>query len=305
MTIVMHHHIYKNAGTTVDWILQRNFPGNVLHIEGGHPGARLTPTEVREAATAHPHHAGIASHTTPLPAREQAWAVCHLTILRHPVERFYSMYRYDRRRDDDNVSSRIAKDSDFRSYTEWWLRKRNSLIRNWQVRCCTPQTWVRTAHNRGLGLGWDADLSAACHTIEDVAFAGVAEQFDESMVVLESLLREHDVAFDATYVRQNASSSKTVLRTEAFFIEELGQPLYDDLLHANAMDFELLEHAQRLLSLRFRQLTDGPMQLENFSRRCAALAEGSEEKRVRVPTRPDWLFIRSSTQLDSANRGAA
>ena len=80
MTILMHHHIYKNAGTTVDWILHRNFPGHVLHIEGDRAGARLTPAQIISAAKPYRNHQAITSHTAPLPNSDSKWAQFHVTL---------------------------------------------------------------------------------------------------------------------------------------------------------------------------------------------------------------------------------
>ena len=143
----MHHHIYKNAGTTFDWILHRNFAGGVLHIEGDRSGARLSPEKVVTTARPFSNHQAITSHACPLPAVEKMWARCHVTFIRDPLRRIYSMYRFDHHRMDDTLASRVARERNFDGYCEWWLEKPDSVLSNWQTRCCTPQSF-RSDTNR-------------------------------------------------------------------------------------------------------------------------------------------------------------
>ena len=62
--IIIHYHFFKNAGTSVDAILQRNFGAGWTSRE--YP-PRSTPNGAREFLTANPQIAALSSHTLPLP----------------------------------------------------------------------------------------------------------------------------------------------------------------------------------------------------------------------------------------------
>lgn len=293
MTLVMHHHIYKNAGTTVDWILHKNFPGRVLHIEGDLPAARLTPTQIKDAVRLYPNHQAITSHTTPLPNPKLMWAHLHLTLLRDPIDRAYSMYRFDRRRSDDTPSGRIAKEQSFREYIEWWLKNPDSLLSNWQVRCCTPQQRPFFGLRSPTRTGWNADLKAALSTVANFVFVGTVENFDESMLLLECRLQQQGIPFDAAYLRRNTSplDANAHQDTRDLILELLGKPLYDRLNELNTMDYNLLGLARELVHERFSALKDAQHRLEEFRERCRTLAESESARSVRQPGREEWIVV--------------
>lgn len=297
MTFVMHHHIYKNAGMTIDWILHRNFPNQVLHIEG-YRNARLSADQVKNAAQPYPEHQAISSHCTPLTSPEEAWAKCHITILRDPIERFYSMYRFDRSRTDDNPSSCMARESDFQGYCQWWIEMKDSLWCNWQTRCCTPQSWSNPKQSNSSRRGWDADLEAAIQAIKNTAFIGTVEQFDQSMLLLESRLQQKGIQFDAAYLRQNTmkGNSETTRNPHEVIEELLGTSLYERLKAENSMDYELLAHAQQLIDRRFSELDPSRFSLNDFQKRCLALKDSSIARSVRAPGQKSWIIVNTEEQ---------
>jgi hypothetical protein len=271
----MHHHIFKNAGTTFDWVLNRNFPGRVVQIEGDQPGSRLSPNDVLERARLHPRHRAITSHTCPLPGSDSMWARFHVTFLRDPIERLYSAYRFSRRRADDYASTQAAKDASFRGYCEWWLDRTDSQIRNWQTRCCTPQSFSPESESRLVRIGWDADLEAAKSVISTSVFAGTVEDFDKSMVLLEALLLEHGIEFDAAYISQNVSPPDPERKGDgaSAFIGLLGEPLHRHLVEINEMDYALLDLVRARVDESFSSLGDSENRLEEFRKRCRVLAD--------------------------------
>ena len=276
MTLVMHHHIFKNGGSTVDWILHKNFPGGVLHVEGNSSGARLTPAQIKDAVRPFPGHQAITSHCTPLPPYESKWAQLHLTLLRDPIDRVYSMYRFDRRRPDETPGGCIAKERSFRGYVEWWLKgDHDTILSNWQVRCCTPQLGLSGGGKSRTRKGWNADLNAARSAIENFVFAGTVEDFDESMLLLECRLRQQGIPFDASYLRRNTAPREPhgEDNTRDRVLKLLGKPLHELLLELNTKDHDLFGLARRLVRERFSELDDAQQRLEEFRERCRALAD--------------------------------
>lgn len=293
MTILMHHHIFKNAGTTIDWILHRNFPGRVLHIEGDRPGARLTPDQIIGAARPHPNHQAITSHTCPLPDCESLWAQFHFTMLRDPIDRLYSMYRFERRRPEDGPMIQAAKERSFRGYCERWLEKPDPLIGNWQTRCCTPQKPLSDGHESRGRNRWDADLDAARSVISTSVFVGTVEEFDESVLLLEANMREQGISFDAAYLRKNSTprESGEEENTRVRAIELLGESLHDRVMGLNAMDYELVELARRNIREQLPSLGDAEQKLEEFRKRCRALANSPEAQNIHVPGSDEWMRV--------------
>ena len=84
--IIIHYHLFKNAGTSVDAILQRNFGARWTSRE--YP-PRSTPDAARSFLAANPHIAALSSHTLPLPPPDIPDAeILPILFIRHPLEAF-------------------------------------------------------------------------------------------------------------------------------------------------------------------------------------------------------------------------
>lgn len=204
------------------------------------------------------------------------WAQFHLTLLRDPINRVYSMYRFDRRRPEDTPAGCIAKERSFRGYVEWWLkREHDTILSNWQVRCCTPQGRLSGCGKSPTRKGWDADLKAARSAIENFVFAGTVEDFDESMLLLECRLQQRGIPFDASYLRRNTAPHDPdgEDNTRDHLLKLLGGPLHELLMELNTLDHDLFGLARRLVRERFSALEDAQQRLEEFRERCRALGD--------------------------------
>ena len=84
--IIIHYHFFKNAGTSVDAILQRNFGAGWTSRE--YP-ARSTPNAASEFLVANPQIAALSSHTLPLPPPNIPDA--EILPIEHPAWRFYRL----------------------------------------------------------------------------------------------------------------------------------------------------------------------------------------------------------------------
>lgn len=310
MTLIAHHHIFKNAGTTIDWILERNFPGSVLHIEGTDPAGRLSSQQMRIAAGPRPHHA-MSSHSFPLPAPKDAWAVIHLSVLRDPIERYTSIYRFERSRETDHPANRAARELDINAYCRWWLDQDSGIWTNWQTRCCTPQFGLGTVQrfiSVALGLaprvsraprlrgrhtcglpGWDADLSLALRAALETALVLTVDQFDQGLVLLEHRLQSQDVAFDASYIRQNVTRSES--EKGKCPDEVLDPELRGQLIAANYLDYALLRQVNLHLESCYRGLDPTGDRLAAFRERCDQLSAASSRPIVRIPKPSEWVLV--------------
>ena len=58
--VILHYHIFKNAGTTVENLLQKNFPHSFARFEGDGLDAQLSAAELLDYVREHPqvqrHH---------------------------------------------------------------------------------------------------------------------------------------------------------------------------------------------------------------------------------------------------------
>ena len=134
-TVILHGHIFKNAGTTFDWSLKRNFgEGFVDHREDKdmrRQGADYLLRYLEER----PGIVALSSHhlCCPLPVSE-AFDFVPIFMLRHPIERIWSVYQFERRQKSDSPGARRAKELDLKRYALWRMQDDvNPAIRNYQT----------------------------------------------------------------------------------------------------------------------------------------------------------------------------
>ncbi len=113
-TVVLHYHLFKNAGTSLDEILKRNFGARWVTREfsmtGGDNSAELAKwiTE-EEDAVAFSTHTGIG----PVP-EVPGVRIVTIMLLRDPISRIRSAYRFERSQRADTFGARLAKETDLR-----------------------------------------------------------------------------------------------------------------------------------------------------------------------------------------------
>lgn len=111
--VLVHYHIFKNGGTTIEYILEREFPGRFATLHGHGSDVVLDSRDLLEFLQLHPAITAVSSHhlryPKPLSRRTVFFDCC---FLRDPLDRLLSSYGHFRRSNSDDPCSRWA-----RSYT--------------------------------------------------------------------------------------------------------------------------------------------------------------------------------------------
>src|SRR5208282_4106023 len=93
--LLVHYHIYKNAGTSVDKNLSDSFGENWKICEGSSENFRFSNGDIEAFAKANPGVCAISSHRAPpSPSLRRSFPIL---FLRHPIERARSVYYFARR----------------------------------------------------------------------------------------------------------------------------------------------------------------------------------------------------------------
>ena len=133
--VLAHGHIFKNAGTTFDWSLARNFADGFLD--------HRDDSSMRERGAAHlldllrekTGLRAVSSHCMcqPLPAVEDI-RFEPVYLLRHPLERIASVYAFERQQVAETPGARAAREMNFRDYVAWRMQANVShVIRDYQA----------------------------------------------------------------------------------------------------------------------------------------------------------------------------
>jgi hypothetical protein len=209
-TLLAFVHIEKAAGTTLIYLLRRNYLMQYLDVRPLHARSNgmFTAEDLRTCLRINPFLRCIGGHAVkPFADLERIVAdIRYVTLLRDPVQRYLSQYRY-------------------------WT---TALRMNWTFERFLDHEPSHNFQTRKLA-GSDDVAEAKRILAERLFVAGVAERFDEFLVTLQGRLRPSE--FDATYVRRNVASIDS--RSPAS--EHLER--YSDRIRSNnALDLELYRH---------------------------------------------------------------
>lgn len=234
---ILHYHLFKNAGTSLDALLKEQFPGRWVTAEfPGDPVANRTGVAawVRE----NPEAACYSSHTALMPPPQLPDVdLVPVIFLRHPLDRIASAYSFETKQRDDGFGAKLARNTTLRGYIEVRLAMDGDRqCRNFQV-------------DRLAGLFPERDgseLERALRAVQELPFVGIVESFDESLARLEDLLHERgfpDVELRA--VRRNVSAGRADslgARLEKM-AAEVGPEFFDELVRVNADDIAVYQAA--------------------------------------------------------------
>lgn len=266
-TVIIHNHLFKNAGTTIDWALRNNFGRGFVDHRDDRMMMEGKAQYLLRFLRDHPHIQALSSHhlRQPLP-QDKDIRLLLLTMYRHPVARAWSVYAFERKQKHINtLGARFAREHDFPEYVVWRMNPEvPPSIRNFHVRKTLP---VSIGYKTPLT---EEDLTRAKVALENMPLVGIVERFDVSMVLFEQALRPYFSGLDLSYVPQNVNSSRKTTTEEQIDLvrDKLGRDLYGQFLECNAMDLELYEHAKSVIEARWQRLVDRDRLLEDFRLRC-------------------------------------
>lgn len=242
-TLVLHYHLFKNAGTSVDAILRTNFGSRWSTREFAQRGWQPNVKEVSEHLRAQPHLRAFSSHTARLPAPMlEGVHVFPILFLRHPIDRLRSAYRFERMQTIDTPGSRLAKSNSLGDY----LRILMAIPGHRQARNFQTQ---RLAFNEPSATG--SERERALRALELLPFVGLVDEYDCSIDRLQSLLRPFVPNFRAVHVHMNATRElkDTVDEKISEIKDEIGATLFAELCAANEDDLFLYKALKKKFSV--------------------------------------------------------
>ncbi len=233
--LLLHYHVFKNAGSSFDETLRQSFEGNWTEREFTPSAKASNVAEIEAFLAGHPHLQALSSHTALLPLPQvEGVEIFPVFFVRHPILRLQSAYRFESRQNADTFGSRLARRTDFAGYVQGLFEVGNNRQ-------------VRDFHAHRLAFGDSAgatEAERAFRTLRSLPFVGLVEAYDESLRRLEALLRSRLPQFRPAFVRKNVTSVRDDLSMSEQLAEiraELGDDLYLRVEANNLTDLRIFE----------------------------------------------------------------
>jgi hypothetical protein len=250
--LLIHYHIYKNAGSSVEKNLLDSFGEKWVLYDGSPDAFRLSSDDIAAFAAANPAVCAISSHKA-RPFRVPM-TFFPILFLRHPIDRARSAY-YFAKRDPAQLDHPLARDTSFQGYVNWWLDRPNSAIRNYQV-IHLSQASLRVTDISEAAAQVE-DLREVCTLLSSLRFFGLVRRFHESSRGFEVCYRRVFPELKMNWVRENRSTEEGLSEADALQAarDELGEAAYARLVEANRLDLALYETAIGLFDRNLARLS--------------------------------------------------
>jgi hypothetical protein len=238
LTVVVHYHLFKNAGSSLDQALQHAFGDAWGTLEAESDGLTLDREQLSAWLKANPHILAVSSHTAVLPAPQGSYPI---VFLRHPIDRIGSVYGFERRREDaQSQSAQVARHSSMAEWVRWQLsRPPDRSIRSFQT--------YRLAYG---SPGPGTELARAESTLRSLPFVGLVEAYPQSIGRLEDQLRAFYPALEIGQHHVNVSDRPGTLSERLNSVRRLLGDTYDHAFDANRDDLDLWRLALDLQGIR-------------------------------------------------------
>lgn len=255
--VLIHHHIFKNAGTSFNYALKQSFQNQFLEFDL--PNSRVvTFDRLAQFIREHPQALAISGHHIAMPTpQEQNYQTLSSVLLRRPLARVRSIYEFEKRQQTRTEGAIRAKSLNFRDYVQWRLDKMPATLSNYQTQYC--------ARVKDLGDAYAAtaqDLETALDNLKHCAMVGTVERYDEFLKLVQLRMRQIypsivlkpaqlNVTADQVTpvpnpVPQDLSDADQQLKTA--LVADLGLDLYRVLEQNNRLDQTLYAAANQQLT---------------------------------------------------------
>jgi hypothetical protein len=266
--VILHYHIFKNAGTAIGSLLKLNFGARFSEFEGDGPDCQLSGRSLVAWLEQHPEVQAVSSHQLRYPRPESpGFVFFDLCFLRDPIDRISSIYTFFRKNPPQgDALSALAHETTLGRFVAHLVEHSPHMVNDVQVTMlATDGAYIRPP--------CEQDLVRATETLHGMSFPGVAECFYQSMVAGQYFWKPVFPNFDnaatpANVSRDPASTLESRLKAVRF---ACGKTLYKELERLNALDRELLRRARMEVARRFRLTPDHERRLAELRARVVVI----------------------------------
>ncbi len=291
--VILHYHIFKNAGATFLDILDHSFGDRLARLETPVFEGVLNNRELVRFFNARPNVCALSSHQIrhPLP-QAPGYLFFDVCFLRDPIDRIRSIYTYFRQKPIPGVPlSDLANRVALGDFLAGMIQDFPLFVKNVQVNL--------------LARGGDSnepdarDLEVAIERMLATSFLGVVDCFDQSVAAGAHALRRVFPELDCNRPPVNVSEGLqgTVASRTEKLRQACGEKTYEELLRLNALDRQLVDRARAEVLRRFQRATQRAARpVEREKRRAQAPGGFLTTARRFVSLAPYWRVLSGSAR---------
>jgi len=243
--ILLHSHIFKNAGTTFDYALEKYFKNDfvdhrddkdIIEGKGRYLLQYLRKNNQIKALSSHSIHFHAVGNNE--------FNFYQIYFIRHPIERIMSVYNFEKKQGSEvSLGGKMANELNFNDYVKWRMRDDvPATIRN----CHT----VFLSGNGPLVENIDEMFQSAKNFVENSKLVGIVDRFDESLRRFQSVLSHTFPNLNFDYEIKNVtntSKERDVNKKAADVLNLLDEEVSKLVLEKNKYDIELYNIANKKL----------------------------------------------------------
>ena len=237
--VIVHYHLFKNAGTSIDHSLKTSFGSHWCAFDDE---AAIGAERLRQLVHDNPAALAVSSHNARLPVpKDPDVRFFPILFLRHPIDRIRSVYDFERQQAVETFGAQLAKRTTLRGYIEArWAQPGDFSVRNFQA--------------RRLALPFDRTASACTELWDrtetmfaELPLVGLVEAFNDSVQLFQTFLEPHFPKLSLRSVKLNSTQTGDLRQRLATVRDELGADFYLRVEQENSVDLALYELATRRL----------------------------------------------------------
>ena len=257
--ILLHYHLFKNAGSSVDRMLKESFGDCWANYDKSGPGCKISSLEMAEYIEAHPELRAVSSHQVVPPLPVGSFEVMPVVFLRDPIDRIKSAYLFE-------WQKQLHLDKPKGTLAEYINQKlqpgKGTVIANFQVSRLSNRKIDST---RPVPGEHELErLEAAKEFLLSIPFFGLVERFEQSWQLMADDMSASFAELDIRIYRENASRGLQTTLVDRYreLRKEIGDTLFEQVIFRNHLDLQLYSFAagvfeQRLAAAAGSQLCSG------------------------------------------------
>jgi len=253
-TVLVHYHLFKNAGTSIERLLRDAFGEAWASWDKSEPGARISGADMQEWIEHRPGIRAVSSHQLVPPVPRGNFRVVPIVFLRDPLLRVRSAWRFEWQK---QLGLNEPKGSLVEYIEAKFVHRHSSVIANFQV-----SRLGNLDYHGGrprLHRYNEMLLPAACRFIDSLPFVGLVDRFAESLELLQEACREPFPGFEVREYRENVLevTEESIASRHERLRKDVGNELFDELCLRNRLDLQLYGYAEGRFGATLERLREG------------------------------------------------